>query len=299
MKVLITGGSGLLGKAITKKLLSKNIDVVHLTREKNSATGVKTYEWNWERDYIDEACFKDVTHIIHLAGASIAEKPWTMARKRSIVKSRVLTARLIHQKVKELNLPIKAFVSASGIGYYGAITTNKIYSENDKPHHDFIAKCCVQWEESADLFNENARVVKLRLGIVLDKDQGALQKILSTIKKRIGAPIGTGMQYMPWIHINDAVELFIFCLTNNEVSGVYNAVSSEHVNNKVFTNKLAKSANRKILLPNIPSFVIKGIYGELADILIHGSKVDNSKIKKAGFSFYFNTIDSALKDLFS
>ena len=298
MKVLITGGSGLIGRAISKKLLEKDIEVVHLTREKNSALGIKTYEWNWEKNQIDENCFKGISHIIHLAGAGIAEKPWTMSRKRIIVKSRVMTARLIRKKIEELNLPIEAFISASGIGYYGAITNDNIYAENDNPHHDFISKCCVQWEQSADLFNDCARVVKFRLGIVLDKNQGALQKIHSTLRKRIGAPIGTGRQFMPWIHVDDAAELFIFSLTKNTISGVYNAVASEHINNHEFTNKLAKQINKKVLFPNIPSIVVKGIYGELADVLIYGSRVSNKKLKKAGFSFRYDSIENAFQNIY-
>ena len=299
MKVLITGGSGLLGKAITKKLIAQKIEVVHLTRSKNSASGVKTYEWDWENNSIDEACFNGVTHIIHLAGAGIAENPWTMKRKRTIVKSRVLTARLIYQKIIQLNLPIKAFISASGIGYYGAITNQKIYTEQDDPHTDFIAQCCIQWEEAADLFNEKTRVVKLRLGIILDKNEGALAKILSIIKKGIGAPIASGKQYMPWIHIEDTVDLFIYCLMNENLNGVYNGVAEQHVNNKELTKSLASANKKKIWLPNVPAFIMKGIYGELADILIHGVRVSNKKIMDTGFKFKFKSLEKAFHNIYN
>lgn len=299
MKVLITGGSGLLGRAITKKLLDQKFEVVHLTRSKNSASGVKTFEWDWANNLIDENCFNGVTHIIHLAGAGIADKPWTMKRKRTIIKSRVLTARLIHEKIKQLNIPIKAFISASGIGYYGAVTNEKIYSTEDKPHHDFIAQCCIQWEEAADLFKDQTRLVKLRLGIILDKNNGALPKILSIIKKGIGSPIGKGNQYMPWIHIDDAAELFIFCLKNEKINGLFNAVASQHVNNKEFTNSLAKANNKKIRLPNVPAFILKGIYGELADILLYGVRIDNTKIIENGFRFNFDSLEKALKNIYA
>ena len=299
MKVLVTGGSGLLGREITKKLLAQNIEVVHLTRTKNSASGVKTYEWDWENNLIDEACFNGVTHIIHLAGAGIADKPWTMKRKRTIVKSRVLTARLIHQKITQLNIPIKAFISASGIGYYGAITNENIYTEEDKPFDDFIAQCCKQWEEAADLFESHTRVIKLRLGIILDKDKGALPKILSLINKGIGAPIGKGKQYMPWIHIDDAAELFIYCLKNEKINGLFNAVATQHTNNSEFTHSLAKANNKKIRLPNVPAFIMKGLYGELADILLYGARVDNSKIIRNGFEFKFHSLEKALENIYN
>ena len=298
MKVLISGGSGLIGRSITKELINQNISVVHLTRNCNSISGVKTYEWDWEKGQIDTQCFKDVTHIIHLAGAGIADKPWTMSRKRMIVKSRVHTARLLHAKVKELEIPIKSFISASGTGYYGARTKDNIFKENDTPYHDFIAECCLQWEEAADLFNANARVVKFRLGIVLNKDEGALPKLSSFIKKGIGSAIGTGKQYMPWIHLEDTVSLFVHAIKNEKMEGTYNAVAPDHQTNKEFTIELAKALNKKIRVPNVPAFVLKTIYGELADILLYGSRVSAEKLLNEGFDFKYKNLESALTEIY-
>ena len=299
MKVLITGGSGLLGSSLTQKLLSENIEVVHLTREKNSKNDVKNYLWNWGKNEIDEKCFNGITHIIHLAGAGIAEKAWTQKRKNTIVKSRVLTARLLHSKIESLNIDLKAFISASAVGFYGAQVSEKEFNESDVSFEDFMGNCCKQWENAADLFVPISRVVKLRLGVILDKDFGALPRIARMIKNRIGSPLGTGNQYMPLIHIDDAVEIFYKAIRNNEYSGVYNAVSTENITNSILTKSVGRVLNRKIWLPNVPSFILRFLYGEMSDTILKGVKVSNKKIKNLGFKFKYNKIDEALKYIYS
>ena len=299
MKVLITGGSGLLGSSLTQKLLSENIEVVHLTREKNSKNDVKNYLWNWGKNEIDERCFNGITHIIHLAGAGIAEKAWTQKRKNTIVKSRVLTARLLHSKIESLNIDLKAFISASAVGFYGAQVSEKEFNESDVSYEDFMGNCCKQWENAADLFIPISRVVKLRLGVILDKDFGALPRIARMIKNRIGSPLGTGSQYMPWIHIDDAVEIFYNAIRNNEYSGVYNAVSTENITNSILTKSVGRVLNRKIWLPNVPSFILRFLYGEMSDTILKGVKVSNKKIKDAGFKFKYEKIEDALREIYS
>ena len=299
MKILITGGSGTLGSALTQKLLTNNIEVVHLTREKNSKNDVKNYLWDWSKNYIDENCLEGITHIVHLAGAGIAEKAWTKRRKNTIVKSRVLTARLLHSKIKSLNLNIATFISASAVGYYGAQISEKIFIESDNSYEDFIGNCCKQWENAADQFNPIARVIKFRLGVILDKNSGALLKIAKMVKNRIGSPLGSGKQYMPWIHLEDAVNLFYFAIMNNKIKGTFNAVSQEIITNKELTLKIGKVLNRKIWMPNVPSFILKFIYGELSDTILKGVKVSNEKIKSLNFKFKYEKVDEALKAIYS
>jgi uncharacterized protein (TIGR01777 family) len=279
--------------------LSENIEVVHLTREKNSKNDVKNYLWNWGKNEIDERCFNGITHIIHLAGAGIAEKACTQKRKNTIVKSRVLTARLLHSKIESLNIDLKAFISASAVGFYGAQVSEKEFNESDVSFEDFMGNCCKQWENAADLFVPISRVVKLRLGVILDKDFGALPRIARMIKNRIGSPLGTGSQYMPWIHIDDAVEIFYNAIRNNEYSGVYNAVSTENITNSILTKSVGRVLNRKIWLPNVPSFILRFLYGEMSDTILKGVKVSNKKIKNLGFKFKYNKIDEALKYIYS
>lgn len=283
MKVLVTGGSGLIGRNLTKQLLAEGNEVVHLTRSKNSRSSVKTYEWDWKNKKIEDKCFDGITHIVHLAGAPIADKAWTMKRKHEIVNSRVETAKLLFSKVDELNIDLEAFISASAIGYYGARTVEQTFTEDDKPHDDFIAKCCILWENAADLFEPKCRVAKLRTGVVLDGNQGALPKMLGPMKWGLGSALGSGKQWMPWISIDDMVNMYLHLLKNNE-SGVYNAVTN-NITNQDFTKEVASVMGKKLWAPNVPRFVIKGIYGELADVVLEGSKVDSSKVKSIGFKF--------------
>ena len=298
MKVLITGGSGLLGSALTKKLLKKSIDVVHLTRNKSSKNNVKNYLWNWEKNEIDENCFVDVTHIVHLAGAGIAEKAWTQKRKEQIVKSRVLTTRLMHSKITQLKLPISGFIAASAVGIYGAQISEKVFTEKDKAFEDFMGNCCKQWENSIDKFESISRVVTLRLGVILDKNHGALPMIANMVKNRIGSPLGNGQQYMPWIHIEDAVNVFYKSILDEEISGTFNTVSSDYITNSELTNKIGNVFNRKIWLPNVPSFVLKFLYGEMSETILKGVKVSNKKLK-GEINLKYEKIEDALTEIYS
>ena len=298
MKVLITGGSGLLGSALTKKLLKNSIDVVHLTRNKSSKNDVKNYLWNWEKNEIDENCFVDVTHIVHLAGAGIAEKAWTQKRKEEIVKSRVLTTRLMHSKITQLKLPISGFIAASAVGIYGAQISEKVFTEKDKAFEDFMGNCCEQWENSIDKFESISRVVTLRLGVILDKNHGALPMIANMVKNRIGSPLGNGQQYMPWIHIEDAVNVFYKSILDEEISGTFNTVSSDYITNSELTNKIGNVFNRKIWLPNVPSFVLKFLYGEMSETILKGVKVSNKQLK-GEINLKYEKIEDALKEIYS
>ena len=298
MKVLITGGSGLLGSALTKKLLKNSVDVVHLTRNKSSKNDVKNYLWNWEKNEIDENCFVGVTHIVHLAGAGIAEKAWTQKRKEQIVKSRVLTTRLMHSKITQLKLPISGFIAASAVGIYGAQISEKVFTEKDKAFEDFMGNCCKQWENSIDKFESISRVVKLRLGVILDKNHGALPRIANMVKNRIGSPLGNGQQYMPWIHIEDVVNVFYKSILDEEISGTFNTVSSDYITNSELTNKIGNVFNRKIWLPNVPSFVLKFLYGEMSETILKGVKVSNKKLKEE-INLKYEKIEDALTEIYS
>ena len=299
MKVLITGGSGLIGSRLTSLLKDRNIEVVHLSRSPSSKFGIKVYQWDWKKKEIDENCFNGVTDIVHLAGAGIADRPWTMSRKHEIIKSRVETANLIFEKLKERNQPLNSYISASGVGYYGAITTDKVFTEDDEPHTDFIAKSCIYWEKSADQFAQlPARVVKLRTGVVLANGSGALAKMDKTVKYGIGAPIGTGKQIMPWIHIDDIANLYLEVLLDNAYEGVYNAVAPQVVNNTEATKAIAGALNKWLFLPKVPAFVLRTVYGELSDIILEGSAVSAAKLVKAGFEFKYPVFKDALKAVY-
>ena len=299
MKILITGGSGLLGSALTKKILKNNIEVVHVTSNISSKYDVKNYFWNWEKNEIDENCFTGVSHIVHLAGAGIAAKAWTKKRKEQIVKSRVLTTRLMLSKITEQSLPISTFISASAVGIYGAQKSEKIFNEEDEPFEDFMGNCCKQWENSVDKFEKISRVIKLRLGVILDKNYGALPRIANMVKNGIGSPLGDGQQYMPWIHIEDAVNIFFNSIINEKISGTFNVVSSDYITNSELTKKIGEVFNKKIWLPNVPSFVLKFLYGEMSDTILKGVKVSNEKLKEIELKLKYEKIEDALSEIYS
>lgn len=299
-KVVITGGSGLIGVALTKLLLKEGYEVVHLTRDKNSLSGVRTYLWDTKRNYIEEGALENTSHIIHLAGSSIARGKWTEERKRSIINSRTKTAAFLFQKVKENNISLKSFISASGISYYGTITSDKIFKEDDLPvtesNNDFASRCVLEWEKEVENFSSLTRVVKLRTGIVLDFQGGALQKMYEPMEWGFGAALGTGKQWMPWIHINDMCRMYLFALKNN-IEGNYNAVAPSHATNKEFIQTLAKVTKHRLLFPNVPVFLLRMMFGEMANIVLEGSRVSSKKIESQGFEFNFPELKEALVDL--
>ena len=216
--------------------------------------------WDLENKTIDPNALKDVHTVVHLAGSSIADKRWTRKRKALILSSRVDSARLILEECKKNDITLEAFVSASAVGYYGTSNTDTIYTEENESGSDFLSTVCKEWENAAYAFELSGvakRVAVLRIGVILSKNSGALQKIVRPIKSRIGSAIGTGMQYMPWIHINDLSRLFNFVIVNKELSGNFNAVAPEHVTNNELTKRIAKVLHRKLILPNVPGLVIR------------------------------------------
>jgi len=299
MRVLITGGTGLIGTELTKVLLAAGHEVRLLSRRKGLQNGVQKFQWNPAKGEMDAEALEVVEAIIHLAGARIADSRWSEERKKIIVDSRVETANLLFEKVNEVQPPLKAFISASGISYYGLVTSDKIFIESDEPSSDFIGECCVLWEKAADQFSDLARVVKLRTGIVLSKNGGALEKIAQPIKFGAGAPLGSGKQWVPYIHLLDLCKMYVVALENEDYTGVYNAVNGDHVTNTDLTKAVAKSLKKPLWLPNVPSFVLKMVFGEMANLVLEGSRVSAERIKGQGFSFRYRTLEDSLSDIYA
>jgi len=294
--VLITGAGGMIAKELSKKL-SKEYEVRLLTRKKKHHN---EFEWDIDRQTIDESAFENVSHIIHLAGANISEKRWTDERKKQLISSRVESAKLLLNTLRKKNIRLKSFISASGINYYGTMTSEKIFTEQDPPGNDFLSEVVILWEKAADDFKEQnlaERVVKMRTAVVLSEKDGALKKMVPTIKNYIGSPLGTGKQYMPWIHIKDICSMYEFALRNKEVQGSYNATSPQHTTNENLTKKIAEVLKKPLLMPNVPGFVLKLIFGELADAVLEGSRASSEKIQQKGFRFEFPDLKKALEDL--
>ncbi len=296
--VLITGGSGLVGKYLTSMLLARGYKVTHLSRNSNQFGKVRVYRWDPGKKIIDPLIFEGVDFIIHLAGAGIGEKRWTKKRKAEIIKSRVETALLIHKVIADNGIRIKAFISASATGYYGSVTSDKIFDEKDPPSDDFTGTTCRQWEEAADLFGKDGiRTVKIRTAVILAKNDSALSKLMLPAKYGFALITGSGRQYIPWIHIKDLCNIYLKAIEDNGITGAYNAVSPQHVTNKYFIKTLAHEMNRMVLPFPVPSFVLRAAMGEMADMILKGSRVSSQKITDAGYSFVFNNLQDALCDL--
>jgi hypothetical protein len=297
-KILIAGGSGLIGQQLTNLLIADGFDVAILSRTENLNKPVKTFYWSPSKGEIDHNAFDNVSCIINLAGENIAGKRWTKTQKEKIISSRVESTNLLYQTVVKHKLNINTYISASAVGYYGAITSEKIFMENEPPYKDFLGDVCKQWEHAANQFeNIGIRTFKLRTGVVFTKNGGALEKLIKPINFYLGAPLGNGKQYVPWIHIDDLCQMYLFVLKNNLLPGAYNAVAPEHVTNKELTYKLAKKLNKPILIPSVPAFALKLILGEMSKMVLYGSRVSPEKIMSSGFNFKYNTLNKALNQL--
>ncbi|MEG0925211.1 TIGR01777 family oxidoreductase [Chryseobacterium sp.] len=294
--VLITGASGMIAKELVKKI-GNEYDIRLLTRKKVHSN---EYEWDLKKGTIDDSALDNVSHIIHLAGANISEKRWTAERKKELISSRIDSAELLLNTLKKKNIRLKSFISASGINYYGTETTEKIYTEQDPAGNDFLSEVVVLWEKAAEQFKEQdiaERVVKIRTAVVLSEKEGALKKMVPPIKSYIGSPLGSGKQYMPWIHIEDICSIYELALKNSGIYGAYNAVSPQHATNTDLTKKIAEVLNKPLWMPNVPGFMLKLIFGELAIAILEGSRASSQKIQNAGFQFKFPDLKNALTDL--
>jgi hypothetical protein len=293
--VLITGGSGLIGKYLTSALLEKGFRVSHLSRKITNEEKVKTFFWDPAKKIIDRDAFKDVNFIVHLAGANIGEKRWTEKRKREILESRVSSAKFLFETVQSLGINLGGFISASASGIYGALTSDKIFIETDPPASDFLGTVCKSWEESADLFGKaGIRTVKIRTGVVLEKTDSALSKLMMPAKFGFLVQTGSGKQYMPWIHINDLCNIYVKAIEDPQMNGAYNAVAPQHVTHSEFMKVLGEVMKKPVLPFPVPEFMLKIILGEMSDVVLKGSRISDAKILSSGYSFNFDSVRDAL-----
>ena len=296
--VLITGGSGFVGKYLTGMLLEAGYTVSILTRNsKKNSDDIKYYLWDVPSQTIEKASVINADYIIHLAGENIAGKRWTQQRKSDIIVSRTQSAALIYAVLKKHNKKLDAFVSASGIGIYGAKNGDGVCTENTTPANDFIGTTCQEWEKSADsIAGLGIRTIKIRTGLVLGKDDGFLKKLTPIFKKGLGSALGSGKQYMPWIHIHDLCAMYLEAIKNDNLSGAYNATINDSTSNSSFSKALAKYYGYVIWLPKVPAFLLRLVMGEMAMIVLTGRRVSSDKIKSLGFKFKFSNLEMALED---
>jgi len=293
--ILISGGSGLIGRYLTSTLLSEGYRVSHLSRKAGHPGRVRTYQWNPEQNTVDPHIFDEVDFLIHLAGANLGEKRWTKKRKEEIVTSRVNSSRLLHKVITDNGIRLKAFISASAIGYYGSVTSDKIFKEDDMPAADFLGTTCKMWEDSADLFgNSGVRTIKIRTGVVLEKSDSALSELMKPARFGFLMNTGDGLQYMPWIHIQDLCNIYLKAITDREMAGAYNAVSPQHVTGREFMKTLAVVMKKQVFPIPVPAIVLKAVLGEMSDVILKGSRVSSDKIKNAGYNFIYSNLQDAL-----
>jgi uncharacterized protein (TIGR01777 family) len=296
--VLISGGSGFVGKHLTALLIEKGYSVSILSRsEKQDTTEISFYKWDVDHDYLEEEAIRKADYIIHLAGENIAEKKWTSKRKSEIVNSREKSTHLIYSVLKKQNKKLDAFISASATGIYGAFNGEKICTEETPPANDFLGSTCQKWEQANDFIeNLNIRTVKIRTGLVLGENEGILKKLVPIFKAGFGSALGSGKQYMPWIHIDDLCKIYLEAIENTNMNGAYNAAVKDNTSNAVFSKTLAKIYGYTIWLPNVPAFLLRFVMGEMSKMILTGQRVSSKKIKKLGFEFQFTNLEVALRD---
>ena len=302
--VLLTGGTGLIGTALIKKLTEKGYEVIILTRKPKEPKDKRvSYAcWDVNRQVIDEKTIAAADHIIHLAGANVGEKRWTKKRKKEIIDSRVKSGELICTALQKVNHKVKSFISASAIGWYGPdpVTPNPDPFKEEAPHaNDFLGHACYEWEWSVSAVKDmGIRLCYIRTGIVLSAGGGALKEFLTPLKYGIAAVPGSGKQIISWIHIDDLAELYVKAMEDMVYEGVYNAVSPHPVSTKHLVRTLAKAANGSfyITIP-VPAPVLKIVLGEMSAEVLKSATVSSQKVQDAGFKFTCPNIDSAIRQI--
>lgn len=311
--VLITGGTGMIGKALTEALSERGFGVIILTRqipvtgpterphEPGADSRISYATWDAEKQAIDKNAISKADHVIHLAGANFADKRWNEKTKNEIVSSRVDTAKLIIESLKSIPNKIKTVISASGISWYGADDKNKVkpFVETDPPAVDFMATTCKLWEaaiEPATFLKK--RLIKIRIGPVLSTTGGAYIEFKNPTRFGIAGIIGNGKQIVSWIHIDDLVRVILFALENEKMEGVYNAVAPEPASNKELVTKIAASNRGKSFIAvHAPAFALKIIYGEMINEILKSTTVSSAKLQQAGFIFQYPDLESAILQL--
>ncbi len=302
--VLITGGTGMIGKHLTELLVLKGFDIIIVSRKKVMArrhASISYALWDVAKQTIDKSAIENADYIIHLAGANVTEKRWSTTRKKEIVDSRTQSSQLLVTALSTIPNKVKAVVSASAIGWYGPDTKESLqkgFNEELPADNAYLGETCRLWEESIEPVTAlGIRLVKLRIGIVLSKEGGALPEFIKPLKWGIAAILGQGSQVISWIHEEDLCRMFAFAVENERLNGVYNAVSSCPVTNKVLTLCLARLMKKSSFIPiHVPEFMLKLILGEMSIEVLKSATVNNYKIKNTGFEFKFSDIEIALQE---
>jgi uncharacterized protein len=303
--VLITGGTGLVGTALTKELTAKGYSVIILSRKAHQSSKrslVQYALWNVEQQTIDRDAVQKADYIIHLAGANVGERHWTESRKRAIRESRTRGGDLLVKALRDYPNKVKAVVSASAIGWYGPdpqVPNPKPFTESDPSHSSFLGITCQQWEDSIKPVMEmGKRLVILRTAIVLSKEGGALKEFERPLKFGMATVLGSGRQVVSWIHIADLVNIYITALENERWQGVHNAVAPTPTTNKELVLTMAKERGKFHVQARVPVPVLELTLGEMSTEVLKSATVSNKKLEQAGYQYFFPNINVALHNLY-
>lgn len=301
-KVVISGGSGMVGSKLTALLLEKGYEVIVLSRNPKPAThsNMRFEKWNPAKNEIKEETLASADHVVNLAGANVAGQRWNDSYKNQILKSRIQATTCLTESFQKVeNHQIKSFISASAVGIYGSKNGSELLEEDSKIGDDFLAKVCKEWEEAAVKAQEVSKIRTsiLRIGIVLHPKDGAMEQMIRPIKFGVGAPLGNGKQIVPWIHIEDLARLFVAAIEKESMQGVYNAVAPMPVSNQTLTQIMAKKLKKPLLLPNVPGFALQMLLGEFAQSVLANLPVSARKVEQSGFEFNYPDAESAVAHL--
>jgi len=296
--VLITGGTGLIGRYLTRALQADGYKVAHLSRQPRTRGNINVFSWDPSQGYIDPAALEGIDCIIHLSGANIGEKRWTEPRKREIISSRVESANLLYTTIAERHIRLKAFISASATGYYGSSSSQRIFTEEDPPSDDFLGTTCRLWEEAALQFESTGiRTVRIRTAVVLEKTDSALSRLMAPARFGLVVRTGSGRQYFPWIHIADLCNIYLQAVSDDTMSGAFNAVAPQHISHNDFVRTMARVMKRPVFLPPVPGWLLRAVLGEMSDIVLNGSRISSDKITRSGYRFIFPEAEGALRNI--
>jgi uncharacterized protein (TIGR01777 family) len=313
--VMITGGTGMIGSHLSEMLADNGYNVIILSRNPQETARETDFHtrkglfrnngniyysrWDIDKQYIDPSAIANADYIVHLAGAGVADKRWTEERKKEIVESRTQSSALLVKALREHSNKVRAVISASAIGWYGP-DKGKPFEETDPHSNDFLGETCFKWEQSISPVTElGIRLVKLRTGIVLSSEGGALKEFRKPLRVGAATILGNGNQVISWIHVMDLCRLFMFAIDEEEMSGVYNAVAPHPATNRELTMTLARHiTNSRHYTLKVPEFALKIALGEMSVEVLKSATVSSKKIQQAGFNFDFPTLEKAIDDLY-
>ncbi len=304
--ILITGGTGMIGTRLSEILIENGHDIIILSRNPLPAAqlpkGIRHAKWDLNKKYIDPEAFAAADHIIHLAGAGVADKRWNKKRKEEIVNSRAESGALLVHAMQTIPNKIQSVHSASGIGWYGADTQKSLqngFTEEAPADTEFLGETCRIWEEKIQGVKAlGKRLTIFRLGIVLSNTGGALVEFKKPIRLGFAAILGNGKQIISWIHIDDLCHLFLKAMTDDAMQGVYNAVAPDTVTNKQLTLSLAKAMRGRFYIPiHVPAFLLEWVLGEMSIEVLKSAKVNSFKTQGTGFQYQYPFLADAIKEL--